>query len=251
VGAVGPLKTAQPHGLSSLVPSLLLLYGHESYDGVSWTLSYELYFYLLFAVILVSRRLIVIPVLVFGLTFLARQWDLPLSGGGEFLLNELVLEFALGMLAAQLYMWREKWPHLPYRSLLVLGITYGYLASKFDFNRVSGYGPAAFLLVWTTAVLESKKQLAKSRLLTMLGHLGDASYMIYLIHLPILNILVKQLPRLHAPEAVVILLAVAVAASICVVGIIAHDRVEKPMLAWLRRRVQKSNKSVHIAGPGA
>ena len=146
-----------------------------------WTLAYELYFYLVFAVCL---RLVpaVRAVAVTGV-LLAGFWLAPLAGDAtsvawiEFVANPIVLEFAFGMGVA--LAWQGGW-RLPPRlawPLVVLAAA-AIVAFATPASRVWVAGLAGAAMVWAMA----SAPLARTAIGRALEVLGDASYSLYLLH---------------------------------------------------------------------
>jgi peptidoglycan/LPS O-acetylase OafA/YrhL len=206
----------------------------------SWTLVYELLFYLLFACFFLLPRRFFLPLLAgwflatacaasFGLGFLAA---LPLQ--------PLVLEFLLGCFAA-LALHRQV--RIPAAACLVLGalwfavgawlhsagLTPGPLDPR---QRVLAFGvPAALLVLGSGA----RERAGCATLPRWLRPLGDASYSIYLTHVVVLSTVCKLTagpgPRLLPHLAWLGLLITAA----LVAGWIFHLLIERPLLRWRRR----------------
>ena len=156
---------------------------------VSWSLTYELYFYLLFLLtfmVSVKQLYKIIPLfslliaLLSGYTFLTHTEPAPL------LYSPFLLEFFSGVI---LYMFRERLlssAMLPL-ALLISVSAYGYAFSYEITNgllRVFSLGGGAFSLVWSVMILEQQQIYRAGRFLVALG---NASYTLYLSHLIILE----------------------------------------------------------------
>lgn len=157
---------------------------------VSWSLSFELYFYLLFlATFFISLQklytyLPLFTILLLGLVLFATYSDsLPIS----FFYSSFLLEFFLGVL---LYMYKE---YLIYNWLLVVAIIIMLLSfwigveyeTKNGLVRVATFGVSACTLVLSALILESKNFSYKKG---FLASLGNASYTLYLSHLVFLEL---------------------------------------------------------------
>lgn len=156
---------------------------------VSWSLTYELYFYLLFLLtFMVPVRqlykaipLVTLLVTLFsGYTFLTHTEPAPL------LYSPFLLEFFAGVM---LYMFRTRlltFIMLPV-ALLITVSAYGYAFSHEitnGFLRVLSLGSGAFSLVWSVMILEQQQIYRAGKFLVSLG---NASYTLYLSHLIILE----------------------------------------------------------------
>lgn len=244
ISAVGFLAS---HHFSTptVVASLLLLPGAEII-GVAWTLTYEIYFYLIFAVMLwlsLERAvLIAVTASIAFLYFLSRF--LPGSETTTFLANPLPFEFCLGLCLAYAYgslaRRGSRWPvALPFAALGIALLTVAplYVAHP-DTNglpplpRVAAWGIPATLIVASFLNVGAPRS-AVARFWVLLG---DASYALYLTHVFVMlgyAWLIKKIDAFsHLPQLwivpIVVLFAVAV-------GIAAHLLLEKPILRLIRR----------------
>lgn len=147
---------------------------------LGWTLNYEVFFYLLFALALALPRQGRLPFLGFILVSGAIG-GLMYPPAYVLLLNPMLLEFLAGvLLAAGL----GRGPGRPI-GWLMFGfgvVVFGALAlshSAWDLWRPLLWGPPAFLLVAGAASIEAD---GGARRLPPLGPMGDASYSTYLTH---------------------------------------------------------------------
>jgi exopolysaccharide production protein ExoZ len=170
-----------------------LLYPYELPPvlGVSWTIVHELYFYLVFAVLL----LLPASGLPFGLVLWGAVIGLGQSLGWDALnpwtkvaLHPLTFEFLagafVGLMATR---WRPPAPAL----VLALGVA-AFIGGAFwlglrdetnypqGWGRVIAFGPGAALIVWGAAGLEIGQGLRAPKFLSVIG---DWSYSLYLSHL--------------------------------------------------------------------
>ena len=220
--------------------SFLLVPGHRSLLGVSWSLSYELYFY--FAVgaavyllparylptLFISVLCVSTAVVLINLTTYTTKGTIV-----NFLLGNNFWEFLLGIGAGYLALTHRAL--LKKQFVLMAGITalVLFLAIAIPYNHIVSYiiyGPISFLIVLCFARYE-KQQSIEKRSAATLSILGDASYGIYLFG-PVITLL---FPR-HMPffEATVILSTIAF-------SILVNKAVENKVLhvsrAWLYRKV--------------
>lgn len=149
--------------------------------GVGWTLNFEMLFYVLFSVALLVResyRLWVAATLLYLACYLSPALGL-ISG---FYSNGIVLEFLMGIVIGMLYrrgLCRAR-PWLP-----LLGIVVALMAIYHgaDIPRALEWGLPSAIVVISCVALEPCFQ--GSRFLKMLG---DCSYSVYLIHVPVLAV---------------------------------------------------------------
>lgn len=241
---------------AQLVASLLFIPRETAYAGVvptlvlGWSLNYEMYFYILFAAALrISRRSAPL-VCTAALTVIAFAIDVadPTSATVRFYARPLVFEFALGILAyyvfraseanvgklgrrlPQVYVWVAG-----VLSLIALGVE-EYMHS-FGLPRLVAAGVPAFCLVTSALLLE--RVYGQAIRLRAVNLLGEASYILYLVHPYIIYGLLRAVLRGHvatspAAHAAVIVLLLSVSSCVAI-GL--HVWFERPVLAFLRRQL--------------
>lgn len=218
--------------------------------GVGWTLNLEVLFYVIFAISLQIRAaaapLLACGVLI-GLKLL--KWiawpDGPAPLYVDFYSQEYTTFFVLGV--ACFYIWRflaSRGLLHQYRTPLILAasivIALFFLVHTGVLRLVDG-APAQRLLffafppaiVLLALILHSIDIRVTSRIVIMLG---DASYALYLLHTIVFELMRPFWRRFPAadPKYAVIPMIVAVA-TCCVLALVVHYFVEKPMIAGLRR----------------
>ncbi len=193
-----------------------------------WTLNYEMFFYLVFALtLLVAPRA--------RLAALAAIF-LPLAAAGFFIhsrnplwltyTNPIILEFLLGALIGKF--WLEgrvpgPWTGLGLIVLALAGFAFVGV-TYFGFGPFV-FGPLATALVVGTLALERSGVVGHKRLL---AYLGDASYSIYLWHTLAISVAVKVAGWLVLPFAPAFVIAVLAGMAI---GVVMHQLLEAPILA--------------------
>lgn len=242
--AVNLLQTAAsraPMSPSFLINQMALLPGERMFLGPAWTLRHELFFYLLFAIVLASRKL---GLALFFCWFCLIAWHLfaygpwtkEVNGFPDLYLHHINFYFfmGIGVALAELRGWLGRFTILCLGlSFVLLGI--GATNSSLDPVLMGDLGLfPAYAAVLGGAVLVSKGDIRAPRGLV---RLGGVSYSLYLVHLPIF-ILLRGVDHLVGrpldpiwPLRVVIQCAVAVACA----GLIFHF-VERPVLSWVNRR---------------
>ncbi|HMI60390.1 MAG TPA: acyltransferase [Puia sp.] len=243
------------HRPAYLLRSLFLIAQPSTpFYSVSWSLCFEVFFYLVFGLgILIDKRAIwLLPVVYFGLNI--AQLVNPHLFTGNFLAGFLSanyhFEFLLGMLTAWTYRRTDqtnvgkpmiRWLWIP--GLLLFALTWqGSLVNEAVFGKYTvysrlSYGISSALIILSIAQWE---EIIETRFNRFLLLLGDASYSLYLIHTLALAILFKLFVRLgiHGQVAWVSFLLFVVSVPICVLaGIVLHRKVEKPLLSVLNRKV--------------
>lgn len=223
--------------------TFLLTPYHKILNGVSWSLSYELFFYLLFALLIVSKRLWAVPLLfLLGSLYVTFTESYFVPGETSvvkyFWFSPLNVEFALG---AGLGLW---FTYRPARLWLGVGLgTFGLLwlfglpatPNEHLSERLGHYGIGSFLLLAGLLSLEQARTVKLPRWLVLSG---DASYVIYLVHVPIMLPFSRAVARLFPTYTpTVSLLCVSFAVVITLISIGIHQRIEKPLMRYLSEKV--------------
>lgn len=213
---------------------------------VGWTLNYEMAFY---AVMCVAIALTKRPVLWTAAFFLATSaitflWgsEHSLSAYQEPVLpfawlsmvaNPLVLQFVLGIALFHIS------PRLPQMDgvgaviavlLLIATLSLALLSPWTAGNGLAGAGMFATPIVAIALLVEKA---ARNRPLRGLRFLGDASYALYLVHVPVIAVAARILPGTGWTEMVLVFL-LAIAG-----GCLVHAYVEKPIAKALRPLVAR------------
>lgn len=210
---------------------------------VAWTLFYEIKFYLIFAILIISVRA---GIAVFGVWMLAVLIAFGLGVRDSFnLLSPWNIYFMFGM-AIYLVMDRinPKWGWLALASgclmvaIYVINFNISMSELKSDYEYVLFWLAPAFAFIILGAVLiERQLDLKMPRGLMFLG---DASYSIYLVHSATISVLALVGSKLGLFEALnphILFFCLFVLATVA--GVFAHILVERPLLALLRDRFKE------------
>ncbi|MBG0809475.1 acyltransferase family protein [Methylosinus sp. H3A] len=224
---------------------------------LGWTLNYEIYFYFVFAALLVLRSIRLRLAILAFLFSAATAFYLAVLPTNPFLhiyCNPIVLEFVIGAAVGYLYVRGKAAKIAPGAAAALIGggaFVIVVLFDSDDFARVRTAGLASAALLLGLLATEARGRLPRSPMLMLLG---DASYSIYLAHPIVLTLARIGARALHLPVerplagmvAVVSTLALSIAA-----GVVVHLLVEKPMLAVLRRRLLRraSERTAAVAAP--
>ena len=252
ISAVGFLRNMDID-LSVIVNSIFLLPGNKLVF-VAWTLSYEVYFYLIFSICLASGKMhftaiTAIVAMVLGIVF-GRQ--IPDRVFADFVSSPLVLEFCFGIVLALLFSVGGKWRVRPIVSMLgflaiaVASIVAVHPEGLSEASRVIFWGLPATLIV--AAFLNVGRPQSWAGRAAVL--LGDASYALYLTHIFVMLAYgwvikstfvggVSQVP--FVPSVI----------SICIIaGVLTHLLLEKPILEFIRRAMkrQRSRQPLEVGG---
>jgi exopolysaccharide production protein ExoZ len=198
--------------------------------GVGWTLCFEALFYAATALVL-WRRAMIYPLLAIYAAALLH----PTTPLLHYLGNPMILEFLAGVLIA--YAPRPRWSAWAIPAGLALLIALHPLAFRGEHvaadmlvgrdaaGRVLIAAIPCGLMIWGAMGLNLRPGL--------FSYLGDASYSVYLIHLPLLRLLIAVGGALSFIPAD--LLVIGATAMAVVVGCRIYEGFEKPVLAYLRR----------------
>jgi exopolysaccharide production protein ExoZ len=244
--AVG-LFASKPISIPIIVKSIFLLPTPDSLVGVSWTLSYEIYFYIVFAAALALRGRVATVVATIS-TIVAMQVVAScfLAGEiGQFLANPISLEFCFGLMLALFWRRRLQKPAaigLSVLCLVVIATAPLYIVHSStnglpDVARTIVWGvPAVFLVGAALSVGPPTSVVSRFAVL-----LGDASYAIYLTHVFVMVSYAKLLKATWlGTQSQFEFIPVVVAACIGV-GLTTHFVLERPLLEFFRgfRREKK------------
>lgn len=242
-----PLAAADPRrqgwpALSEIVKTFLFIPYTDSktlemlpYFSPGWTLTYEMFFYLLFAATLRLRSALA-QVLILGALFsflvtLRSFLDEPGAIMFRFT-SPLFFEFLAGMILATNVRRLQQLPAWAGAVLFSFVLGFIWMESIAGENQLPRYlslGIPATGLV--AAGLIAENAVKRWRKLGPLELLGDASYSLYLTHLPVVmiahGILGKGLLR-PGP-------AVLVMTCCMMVGVLIHFAIERPLLSAVRR----------------
>jgi peptidoglycan/LPS O-acetylase OafA/YrhL len=235
--------------LDTIISSVLLVHvnGSENTElAVAWTLYHEILFYAFFALLIFNKRFGIIMMSAWmgasAATLVMKPDYYPIA----FLFSPLQLLFGMGILAC----WITNNLPVPAPKLLVLlgfaifmaaGIEEDYLVLLEEMPRDLVYGAGSTLILIGIVTLERRGQLkAPAPVLLM----GNASYIIYLIHFTLLSFLAKIFIRLGTREALPAMASYAliVAMAVCL-GIAAHLWIERPLLRFLKTRFRKQGNT--------
>jgi exopolysaccharide production protein ExoZ len=241
-----------------LTSVLLIPQDHWPVVSVAWTLTHEMLFYILFGLLIWKLRQVLWPVVLwmagcvicYGILLAspadARAIDTILPFPWKWLFHPHNLEFLLGCAAGH---WVLRVRPEKMRGWLWVGAAAFALCAAFDqpgtawnpaatLGQPLTYGLASMLLVVGACARDftgSKLALPGYR---VWHYLGDASYSIYLFHGIALSLTVRLARKLVDAHLVTPSLAMLGVVVLSVaVGAAAHSLLEKPLLAFLRRRI--------------
>ncbi|ARK11435.1 acyltransferase [Fibrella sp. ES10-3-2-2] len=244
---VGKVITERWPGLDTF----LLTPHHHNLNIVSWSLSHELFFYLLFACLIISRKLWVIPAFFLaGTLYVAFTKQVYFEDQRNvweyFWFNPLNAEFALGALAGYGFLHHSitKWEGIGAALLGLLWLySFGDTPNEFYAERLLHYGVASLLILIAVLAYERHRRPIVPQWIISTG---DASYLIYLIHTPLLIPFTRLLTRLfptYSPIGVP-LGCVGLILVVTYLSILTHRLIEKPLMRYLSARLLPARKVV-------
>ena len=190
-----------PNTLIAYIQTYLLLPLHFAINPVTWTLSYELFFYLCFAILIISKRLWIIPALILAVSFYNIFIDVPevvevKLNYFNFIFSGYNFEFMFGFLIYPLYE-KIKLSNIISVILLIISISiialFGYDIGDYDsYKRVLTFGLPSGLTLLSLLNLENNNAISFPKITLTLG---DASYALYLIHFPMM-LLMNKIPQI-------------------------------------------------------
>ncbi len=246
--AAPALKQALPNDLPTLLMALALIPQDPAVVGgtgapilfVAWSLQYEMFFYGVVGLAVLQRgvgfcmafALLVLP----AACAVGSCSNFPASFFG----NNLILLFGLGVAGAYFVRSRATLPNP-----LAIGVAgvfafvgfglfetwYGRDALAVDRRLVFGVFSAVIIVALARAENDRTLRL-HSRWVTILG---DSSYALYLLHIPVISLMVKLLVRAGVSTMPAMVAAfLGVFASCVAVAVLFHLTIERRMLAALR-----------------
>ena len=238
----------QDLSLGYVIRSLLLIpHKDKAILEVAGTLMYEINFYLLFSIAIWLKPKHSVPLLsAWLLVTILHYRKIVIFPQDSFLLEtvfgNLNLELVLGCLAAYIVIkYNNKIGK--YRWILFgianLGYILGMLAvwGNIWFGRIHTFGVLAALLIIAATSIDLKDSPKIPYLLILLG---DASYSIYLTHLPVISAITIIMQKANLGKYFDSFFAPALVALIAVIaGCIFYSLVEKPLTVYLRKNIVK------------
>lgn len=209
--------------------------------NVAWTLTHEMLFYVLFALLLYRKSLGVAIFLawlvaILGASLSSMEWSRPMA----VILNRNNVEFFLGMFVAYIFVRGNRLKRAG--TWLLVGLALFIAGGVLDVYAKTDKGIMMLVYAFSSGLMllalvsgESNREFYVHPLFKFLG---ASSYSIYLVHLPALlfycrfivgHSLFKAMPLWMVFVGLVILATVT--------GMIFHLVVEQPLLRLLRRRV--------------
>ena len=245
------LSGTVPHDWMIIIKSLLLVPQDKSIVGgtgapviiVAWTLQYEMFFYLLFAFLILNRWLFFVILgmisFIYFYNFFTKFDSFPL----DFLSKNYILLFSFGVIVSIIHNSKKLDKN---HAIICLSIGLVFFTSIsvdkvlqvnfFETWRVVLYGLASSLIVLGLVQLEDNDYVIGGQ--NSIQLLGNSSYALYLIHFPLISLLCKlclfiQLDNLGVVGAIVAFIVIF--CSCLIASVVFHLWIEKPVGAYLKR----------------
>lgn len=237
--APGAGSPEQSDPINTVLSIGLLPYTSQPVLGVAWTLTHEIFFYAVFAAVIVCgrRALWALPVWAVAIVAAHVLFDglpFPLS----FLLSPFNLEFLMGVGAALLLRARRlPMPWVLAAAGLVAFVLLMVFAPNIQDDMLVGrlaFGSAAALFVFGVVEGERSRR-TPLPLPPALAYFGAASYAVYLVHPIALLLLLRVVRKLGGLGLGPDVLVFVVTAGAILFGSLYHSMVEWRLVALARR----------------
>lgn len=196
--------------------------------NLAWTLQHELIFYMLFAAMFFSGKLVVGSVIWAAAIALASVIDHGLGPPLSFFLAPINLEFLFGMLAVHVAM-RSEGSTMLFVGLSIVSLA-AFLGLGAERNVSVLFGLAiAFALV----PLVRANAAGKITVARWLMYFGGASYSLYLIHLPVISVTLRIAAKIPLLDTWFAALPFSILCAL-IAGAIYYIVIERPALSWMR-----------------
>lgn len=217
---------------------------------VAWTLQYEIFFYVLFAALILNKWLFLFlaTLLCLACTILKLPTDNSLLL--NFFTEKWILLFFMGMLVAFICKDNVLSKDL-FRILLIVGGAIFSLLSIdtiikgnfIPFDKTIPYGIAsAFIIMGLVGLERFGQPFLSSR---WMQSLGDSSYALYLIHYPVISILCKMAMVIGLDKFGIYgaIITYVISFSICILlSLFFHVYIEKPIARFFKRTSGENNR---------
>jgi peptidoglycan/LPS O-acetylase OafA/YrhL len=235
-----------PHVLKSLA-FVSFTGGEMPVVFVGWSLEYEMYFYLVLALLMALTRDAwrAVVVAFCGLVIIGQIPGVTEAlGTYSFFTDPLILEFIFGIIAGILFVGSGHAGKNHFVLPLAAACATAVLLITDPANRALVYGLPSAALVLLAAWI-SRRRAQPSRLERTCERLGDASFSIYLVQAPLVVFAAQAVaalsPTIHPLWLVVLASTLVIAA-----GLALNIILERPLLALCRRIGKPRIRQAHI-----
>lgn len=208
--------------------------------GVAWSLQYEVYFYILFGLSILSRKIALALLILLAVGLLFRLGD----GGfpANFIWSDWIILFFFGVIVAVLVRCSKDKVLKP---TAIIGVSLVILAALATIELIGGNGDIrSFSLLYGLGFAGLilgfvRYEQTGQPLLLLVRHqatqiIGDASYFLYLIHFPLISLLCKVTIAVGLSCTLGASVAfVLIAVCRVLIAIAGHIFVERTLQKWL------------------
>lgn len=214
---------------------------------VAWTLQYEMFFYLFFAGLIFSRKLIIF--LVCGLVGVyavkVMGFARPPSFLFSFIASDYIFLFLMGMIVSiahtsnKIKLEKPEWVAgagvilflvLALSDVLAIGLA----------NKTIFYGLASSLIIFGLIRAEDQGQIFLNN--SLFQALGTSSYVLYLIHYQLINTACKLSKLIHLDELGLfgaMIAYVSIFITCLIIAVVFNQIIERPISDYFRRHIKK------------
>lgn len=218
--------------------------------GVGWTLAFEVFFYLVFAVMLRFPRKFFIPSIltIFIMGNLIGLFVKNLGAWSTVFTSPITFEFLFGCLIGLYYKQRKMLGIKRSIFLVVIGVSW-ILATSFiwtiqvslGYYRVFAFGIPSALFMLGFINIEKNRKFST---LSLIKRIGDSSYSLYLIHSFVLTAFgVLIAPRLYDIGIPIFLIVAVTMVAAVIGGFACYYLFEKPFTIRLKRLSANRNSA--------
>ncbi|MGI8397393.1 acyltransferase family protein [Agrobacterium deltaense] len=214
--------------------------------SVGWTLNFEMFFYALFALLLIvpDFRLRIVLLVTILACLVGAGMIFVLNPYLEYYTSPVILDFAFGAGFGAFYVSGRAsfssgnrtcaWLLIAMGALLVAATGRGLeLSSSHNILRPMTWGFAGLLLIYGCVLLEENGFVAKNRILI---YLGNASYSIYLVHNLMIQVSEKTVNLFLTPGLVALGVMTLFALALTIIfGLASYKFIEYPINQIYRR----------------
>jgi len=208
--------------------------------GVAWTLEYEIFFYLLFALFILDKYFVIFVVGIFVYYNLFYIVPDEIYLYINFVRSQVIYLFLFGIIVAYLLKYKINISYVIYilavGSVIIIMNIIDAISELNIFSDVRSLllGLGFSFIIYSVVKIESKGfNFHKYKKINLLG---DASYSLYLIHYPVISVIakismfvgLKNLGVLGAIISFFIMLIVSI-----VIALLVHKYIEKPLIKKL------------------
>lgn len=247
------------HSNPDILKSFLLIPQNElPLHAVGWTLIHELWFYFVFGIILVFPRILSVPLLLIWAGFIVFSYFSPIFAMNEWVslfTHPLSIEFIAGALCG-IFLAKSKFGFSKSLIMFSIAITI-VLMTKIDGNGGEFFAartgralyftlPFVFLILGIVSLEKEHGHFPK-----FLSKIGDWSYSLYLLHVPVFAAFVRLFAPFSDPNSVldnIAFIALATFAAI-LASFVTYSLFERPIITFAHRIIAPRPAKVATNNP--